>query len=218
MSSDTAPDSASASASASIILCNPIKLHWYIFSYGHINTPINWDTATYDCIDNRNLVIQILHYWANVPDSTIQLEQYHISPEEISSIFSISIQPKITFFKDDKYILAPIFISQSNEWHIAIVFLIDSTIQSEKLFSKLKKIYGDSVVKNLSLISIASRKTIKFTKLETPPQYVWQIGPIKMRVRHILLGIAPYLPVITIVHRSAMSEKPTQMIKIPLGQ
>ena len=205
-------------ASKSIILCNPIKLHWYIFSYGHINTPINWDTATYDCVDNRNLVIQILHYWANVPDSTIQLNQYHISPEEISQVFTKTIAPKITIFTSEKYILAPIFISQSNEWHIAIVFLIDSTIQSEKLFSKLKKIYGDSVVKNLSLISIASRETIKFTKLETPPQHVWQIGPIKMRVRHILLGIAPYLPVITIVHRSAMSEKPTQMIKIPLGQ
>ena len=212
MSSDT------VSNSTSVLLCNPIKLHWYIFSYGHINTPINWDTATYDCQYNRNLVIQVLHYWANIPDSTIQLGQYHISPEEIANIFTINIAPKITIFNGEKYILAPIFISQSNEWHIAIVFLIDSTIQSEKLFSKLKKIYGDSVVKNLSLISIASRETIKFTKLETPPQHVWQIGPIKMRVRHILLGIAPYLPVITIVHRSAMSEKPTQMIKIPLGQ
>ena len=65
------------------IAMNPIKLHWYIFSYGHITGGINWETNTYECIDCHDLVMQAFYYWAPVSDSTIQLAEPNVSTEEI---------------------------------------------------------------------------------------------------------------------------------------
>ena len=190
--------------SSDMVAMNPIKLHWYIFSYGHINSRINWNTGNYDCIDGRDLVMQVLHYWAPVADSTIQLAESNVSLEKITDWFDSTVSRKIPIYKGQRHILAPIFISRSNEWHIAIVFLLDSGMESSGLYLRLKKLYVDDMKMAISNIRIAGRETIKFNKYELVPQQVWQIGAFKMRVHHILQGIIPYLPSIKIAHRSTL--------------
>lgn len=181
----------------------PIKLEWYVFSYGHINTPINWKTGCYDCIDGRDLMTQVFHYWANLKDSTILLEQSHITVEEISNIFDTTISKKIPIYDGQQHIIAPIFISKKNEWHMAIVFLLDSSDDSISLYWKLKKLYVDTMNLAISLVKLPFNKdVIKYNRYIMVPQQIWCIGPFKMRVNHILLGIIPHLPSIKIVHRT----------------
>ena len=191
-------------SSSDSIAMNPIKLHWYIFSYGHINSDINWDTCQYDCIDGRDLVMQVFHYWAPIADSTIQLAEPNVSTEEIASWFDTSVSKKIPIYKGQRYVLAPIFISRTNEWHIAIVFLLDKSVDSLGFYLRLNKLYGATMQSAISFIKIAGCEIIKFNRYESVPQQVWQIGPFKMRVFHILQGIIPHLPVITIVHRTTL--------------
>lgn len=183
----------------------PIKLHWYIFSYGHIHNSINWTAEIYECVDGRDLTMQVIYYWGTLPDCSMQLTESHISIEDIYSIFANKIAKHIPIYKDQRHILAPIFISQSNEWHIAVVFLLDKSEESEKLFRRLHKLYNATMQSVITLVNIKGRTIIKFNKYETIPQQVWKIGPFKMRVHHILQGIIPYLPRITIKHRTTLT-------------
>jgi hypothetical protein len=183
---------------------NPIKLNWYIFSYGHITGGIDWENNTYECIDGRDLAMQVLYYWAPVADSTIQLAESNVSTEDIAMLFDTSVSKKIPIYKGQRHVLAPIFISQTNEWHIAIVFLLDKSEESVGLYRRLNKLYSETMKKVVIIIKIASRDTIKFTRYEKVPQEIWRVGLFKMRVYHILLGIIPHLPSIKIIHRTTL--------------
>lgn len=184
-----------------------ITLNWHIFSYGYINSSINW-TSNILIINSPDidLIMQILYYWGPIINSSINLEVSHISLEELNFIFDTNISKNIPIYNNEKHILAPIFITQDNTWHMGVIFLLDASDYSFQLYIRLKKLYTNTQLYYIILNNITGYDIIKYNNYNVKNSKInglicntiWMIGIYKIRLQHILLSIYPYLPKIKI--------------------